>query len=61
MPAWAQTVSKYNPLSYASDVTRDLIKGGLTWGTFASAYAIIGLIAVVTFAATLYQFRKVIS
>jgi ABC-2 type transport system permease protein len=61
MPAWAQTVSKYNPLSYASDVTRDLIKGGLTWGTFAMAYAIIGLIAVVTFAATLYQFRKVIS
>jgi ABC-2 type transport system permease protein len=61
MPAWAQTVSKYNPLSYAADVTRDLIKGGLTWGTFASAYAIIGLIAVVTFAATLYQFRKVIS
>jgi ABC-2 type transport system permease protein len=61
MPAWAQTVSKYNPLSYASNVTRDLIRGGLTWGTFASAYAIIGLIAVVTFAATLYQFRKVIS
>ena len=61
MPSWAQTVSKYNPLSYASDVTRDLIKGGLTWGTFASAYAIIGLIAIVTFAATLYQFRKVVS
>ena len=61
MPAWAQTVSKFNPLSYASNVTRDLIQGGLTWGTFATAYAIIGLIAVVTFAATLYQFRKVIS
>jgi ABC-2 type transport system permease protein len=61
MPAWAQTVSKFNPLSYASNVTRDLIQGGLTWGTFVSAYVIIGLIAVVTFAATLYQFRKVIS
>lgn len=61
MPAWAQTVSKYNPLSYASNVTRDLIQGGLTWSTFASAYAVIGLITVVTFAATLYQFRKVIS
>jgi ABC-2 type transport system permease protein len=61
MPAWAQTVAKYNPLSYAADVTRDLIKGGLTWSTFASAYLVIGIIAILTFAATLYEFRKVIS
>ena len=61
MPAWAQTVSKFNPLSYASNVTRDLIQGGLTLSNFATAYAIIGLIMLVTFAATLYQFRKVIS
>jgi ABC-2 type transport system permease protein len=60
-PTWAQTVSKYNPVSYASNVTRELIQGGLTWSTLVSAYAAIGLIAVVTFAATLYQFRKVIS
>ena len=61
MPQWAQTVSTYNPVSYASNVTRDLIKGGLTWSTFASAYAVIGLMAIVTFAVTLYQFRKVIT
>jgi ABC-2 type transport system permease protein len=61
MPLWAQTVSNYNPLSYAANVTRDLILGGLTWNTFASAYAVIGLIAIVAFAATLYQFRKVVS
>ncbi|MGD1060947.1 MAG: ABC transporter permease [Methanomassiliicoccales archaeon] len=61
MPQWAQTVSGYNPVSYASNVVRDLLQGGLTWGTFATAYAVIGLIAIVTFAATLYQFRKVIS
>jgi ABC-2 type transport system permease protein len=61
MPQWAQTVSNYNPVSYASNVTRDLIQGGLTWSTFASAYSIIGLMTIVTFAATLYQFRKVIS
>jgi ABC-2 type transport system permease protein len=60
-PSWAQTVSKYNPVSYASDVTRDLVIGGLTLNTLVSAYALIGIIAVVTFAATLYQFRKVIS
>lgn len=60
MPAWAQTVSNYNPLSYVSDVTRNLVQGGLTWSTFVSAYAAIGLMAIVTFAATLYQFRKLV-
>jgi len=61
MPLWARTVSDYNPLSYVSNVTRDLVNGGLTWSTFASAYAVIGLMAILTFAATLYQFRKVVS
>jgi ABC-2 type transport system permease protein len=61
MPLWAQTVSDYNPLSYASNVTRDLIQGGLTWGSFASAYIVIGLLAFVALSATLYQFRKVVS
>ena len=60
-PAWAQTVSKYNPVSYASNVTRALVQGGLTWSTLVSAYTAIGLIALVAFAATLYQFRKVVS
>jgi ABC-2 type transport system permease protein len=60
-PAWAQTISKYNPVSYASDVTRELVQGGLTWSSVVSAYSVIGLIALAAFAATLYQFRKVIS
>ena len=61
MPSWAQTVSDFNPVSYASNVARSLIQGGLTWSMFASAYAVIGLMAIVTFAAALYQFRKVTS
>jgi len=61
MPLWARTVSDYNPLSYVANVTRGLVEGGLTWSTFASAYAVIGLIAIVTFGATLYLFRKVVS
>jgi ABC-2 type transport system permease protein len=60
-PSWAQTFADYNPVSYASDVTRDLVTGGLTLTAIASAYAMIGIIAVVTIAVTLYQFRKVIS
>ena len=60
-PSWAQVVSRYNPVSYASNVTRELVQGGLTWSSLLSAYAVIGLIAVATFATTLYQFRKVVS
>jgi ABC-2 type transport system permease protein len=60
-PSWAQTISSYNPVSYASDVTRGLVSGNLAVGTFVSAYLLIGTIAAVTFAATLYQFRKVVS
>jgi len=37
------------------------VQGGLTWSTTVSAYVAIGLIALVTISATLYQFRKVIS
>jgi ABC-2 type transport system permease protein len=61
MPQWAQTVSNYNPVSYASNVARGLIQGELTLSTLVSAYAVIGLMAIVTFGITLYQFRKVIS
>ena len=60
-PAWAQTVSRYNPVSYAANVSRGLIQGGLTWSTLVSAYTAIGIIAIATFAATWYQFRKVVS
>lgn len=60
-PSWAQTISTYNPVSYAADATRELVQGGLTWSTLASAYTVIGSIAIVTISATLYLFRKVIS
>jgi ABC-2 type transport system permease protein len=60
-PSWAQTFSSYNPVSYTSDVMRQSVTGGLDVNTLASAYVLIGVIAIVTFAATLYQFRKVVS
>jgi hypothetical protein len=40
---------------------RELVLDGFTFGTLVNAYALIGVIAIVTFAATLYQFRKVIT
>jgi ABC-2 type transport system permease protein len=60
-PDWVQTVSNYNPMSYVSDVMRHLVTGGLSLSTLLDAYVLIGIIALATFAATLYQFRKVIS
>ena len=60
-PSWAQTISSYNPVSFASDVVRGLVQGQLSAGTIVTAYVYIGMIALATFAATLYQFRKVIS
>jgi ABC-2 type transport system permease protein len=60
-PSWAQTISRYNPVSYAADVTRQLVLGGIAWSTVVPAILVIGFIAIVSFAATLYQFRKVIS
>lgn len=61
LPSWAQTAADYNPFTYASNVARDLIQGGLTLGALASAYALIGIIAIASLAVTLYQFRKVVS
>lgn len=61
LPGWAQTFSSYNPVSYASDATRELVVGGFKPGTLLDSYLLIGVIAIVTFAATLYQFRKVIT
>jgi ABC-2 type transport system permease protein len=61
LPDWVQTISNYNPMSYVSDVMREIVLGGLTINTLVSAYLMIGVIAGATFAATLYQFRKVIS
>jgi ABC-2 type transport system permease protein len=60
-PSWAQTFSNYNPVSYTSDVMRQLVTGGLNLTTLMYAYVLIGAIFVVSLAATLYQFRKVVS
>jgi len=61
LPEWAQTASDYNPVTYVANVVRELVSGGLGISTVADAYILTGAIALVTFAATLYQFRKVIS
>jgi ABC-2 type transport system permease protein len=61
LPAWVQTVSKFNPVSYAVDACRVLMINGYDWGTILPAWGVIGLVAVITLSATLYQFRKVVT
>ena len=61
LPGWAQTASDYNPVTYITNVTRELVTGGLNFNTLAEGFALTGIIAVATFVVTLYQFRKVVS
>ena len=61
MPSWAQTVSNWNPVSYVSNALRSTIIGGYDWRAFASAYIMTTVLAVIAFAAALYQFRKTTS
>jgi ABC-2 type transport system permease protein len=60
LPSWMQTVSNYNPVSYAANAVRSLMITGFDWSTVLLAYAIIVLILVVTWSTTLYLFRKVV-
>jgi ABC-2 type transport system permease protein len=61
LPSWVQTVSMFNPVSYAVDASRAFMITGFDWGTILPAWGVIGLVALITLSATLYQFRKVVS
>jgi ABC-2 type transport system permease protein len=61
LPSWVQTVSMFNPVSYAVNASRALMINGYDWGTILPAWGVIGLVALITMSATLYQFRKVVS
>lgn len=60
LPGWMQTVSNYNPVSYAANAVRSLMTTGFDWSTILLAYAVIALILVVTWSATLCLFRGVV-
>jgi ABC-2 type transport system permease protein len=61
LPTWVGNVSMFNPVSYAVDASRALMISGFDWGTILPAWGVIGLVAIITLGATLYQFRKVVS
>ena len=61
LPKWVQTVSMFNPVSYCVTATRALMINGYQWSTILPAWGVIGLVALITMSATLYQFRKVVS
>lgn len=43
MPAWLQTISRLNPMTYAVSVARQLVLEGIDWGAIFSAFAVLGL------------------
>ncbi len=62
MPAWMQSVSNVNPISYAVNAVRDLsLPNYFSAGAIFSALGYIVIIAILTLGATLYLFRKVIT
>ncbi len=60
MPDWMQTVSKFNPISYTVDALRVVFLTGFDWTTILQAYAVFGLLGVVTLGTAVYQFKKVV-
>ena len=61
LPTWVSDVSRFNPVSYAVNASRALMINGYQWSTILPAWGVIGLVALITLSATLYQFRKVVS
>ena len=62
MPAWMQSVSSVNPISFAVNAVRDLsLPNTFSAGEVFAAVGVIAAISVVTLGATLYLFRKVVS
>jgi ABC-2 type transport system permease protein len=59
-PQWIQTISMFNPISYAVNAVRVLIITGYDWSTILQAFGVIGLVGIITLSATVYQFRKVV-
>jgi ABC-2 type transport system permease protein len=60
-PQWIQTISAFNPISYAVNACRVLMITGFDWSIILQAYGVIALVGVLTLGATVYQFRKVVS
>lgn len=60
-PQWIQTISLFNPISYAVNAVRVLMITGYDWSVILQAFGVIALVGVVTLSATVYQFRKVVS
>lgn len=60
LPRWMQTVTQYNPISYMSDAARSLMVSGFDGTVLLQAFAVIGLILVLTWSSTLWLFRSVV-
>jgi ABC-2 type transport system permease protein len=61
LPDWLDTVARLNPITYVVEALRGLVNDGWVWGDIAQAFAITGVLAVITFTAAARAFRAAIS
>jgi len=59
LPGWMQDVSVLNPVTYASDAIRALTSSGVAWNAILQDYIATALVALVGFAATMHNFRRI--
>lgn len=58
LPAWLQTVAKYNPVTYAADAIRTLMNTGFDVMVLGKSFLVLGGLAVVMMGVATVLFRR---
>jgi ABC-2 type transport system permease protein len=58
LPAWLQTVAKYNPVTYAADAIRTLMNFGFDGMVLTKSFLVLGGVALVMMGLATYLFRR---
>jgi ABC-2 type transport system permease protein len=58
LPAWVQTFSKFNPVSYVATASRSMILTGFNWLQIGQAFAAIAIVGILLNALAVVAFRR---
>jgi ABC-2 type transport system permease protein len=58
LPEWLETVSRFNPITYVIDSTRQLMNFGFDWGQVGVTIAVIAAVGSITLTGATRAFRK---
>jgi ABC-2 type transport system permease protein len=61
LPAWVQSFSAYNPISYIGDAYHSLVITGFDWAGLGAAFGICIALGVVTLGASTAMFKRTVS